>query len=453
MGFVFLRLKWLIEGFLVRIAERCFLAVVSVFMVLLGAGMVWWIHSTIAAHRHEKATRHAWKAMGRPLDSILTRYPSCTTNPSAVRLESLAAELGINLVPRAEEDLRKKPDEAVTQDFISIKAILSELAPSIARGDTDEVVRLPPELVAFLKTHDETIDAIIELLLKDPLPVWLQEPAQGIDAPIPGLLGHLQLSRLLISRAAALLDREKLGTATRTIDAAWKLRGSCADRVELLSQLIGEIEAQEIGGIARCHPKPPAYWIDMFLEHDSRKAILDSFHFEAWSILDSTKSLKLLFPQETRLQKTASLLILPFMRNQMCFTCDALGKGISELPDIPFTEFKPGESYAVACETRIGERKFARLALNDIWSVWSRVGNDMLSLELSVIVFELRRTGPAVDRLAPVVEQPSRIMPSVTWRISRENGGFNIRPVEELPVVKPKARSSLCRSFFLEISR
>jgi len=442
-----LEMVWVVEGWLVRSVGRGALMVASMLCVMFVGGLVWWVGNLVAVQRDRAVAVRRWNDMGRPLESVLTRFPDRVTNASALRLEKLAAPLGVDLVPHVEKD-RSQLDEAVAAEHAAINPVIKEFAALVARTTTRDTGPVPMELQEFLRSHEPELGAVAQHLLAAEPPRWRQQVGEGYDAPFPNLLGHIQLARLLSVRAVYLIRQGKLEAGADSTEAAWRLHLTAAERPELLSQLISLAEAKMVAGAVRCHPKPPFHWPSMLLEHDYRASLLDSFHNEAWLALNMARSGGILDGGGAAgwiLQK----LVFPYVMHEMARTIEAYRLAIEKLPSIPFTDYDPGEGFSVALETVVGDAWVARVGLADIWGPWAQVGRGMLCLEMSALAVELDNSGTTRWEKS-FTDRPSRLMPSVTWRLTREAGGLRIAPLEELPPVSPTAQKSMCESFLLE---
>lgn len=442
---------WAVEGWLVRAIGRAVLVLTSIVITMLAGGSVWWVCTAVATHRNEAAMKRRWLAMGRPFEEVVQRFPDRAASASAIRLEELAAALGIDMVPHNAQG-RTVPDPTAAEAFKAVKAEVKAHAELVSRTQQRSIPLPPLHVRAFLQSYDAEIEAVVEHLLGSEIPRWRQQPAEGLDAPLPHLLGQFQLTRLLVVRAADMLGHNQLEPAADTAEAAWRLQLAAADRPELISQLVGIAEAQAVAGIARCHLDPPANWPAMLLQHDYRSSVLDAFHYDAWGIWYGYRHGQVFNEggSSSWLLRVAST---RFLVGQAVYSAEAIRTAIDRLPSTPFVNYDSGEAYAEAVETMVGDRRTARMTLVDVWDSWNRIGYGMLGLELSAHTVEMRRRGNGPDPIPwseLAGDRPSRLMPSVTWCLSPEAGGLRIAPAQQLPPTGSRTDASLCRSFLLE---
>ena len=215
----------------------------------------------------------------------LARFPAREATASALRIEEVARPLGLELAPeRADRRPRLLP------------RMRSDLGPlwSAARATFQglrspgaALVALPPPAVEGLDTVSSDLLAVRETLLGEEPPRWERDLAAGWNAPLPDLLAHQRLHRLLALaayRAAVAGDRDE---AAAWLDAAWRLQGSLADEPHLYAQLVAGSELQDELALLRVLPAPPDGWGERLAEHTVRSQVHDALRVEAWLAVQS----------------------------------------------------------------------------------------------------------------------------------------------------------------------
>ncbi|MEM7249547.1 MAG: hypothetical protein AAF533_29840 [Acidobacteriota bacterium] len=204
---------------------------ITLGVLLLLTLAVWVFARGRASGQLENADAKLDQAIGS-FDDYLAALPNQDANESALRLETLAAELGLDIVPKS------RPGERPNANRHAVRKGLGDwLSAELASG-TRSVGEPPSEVTAFLTEHRPTIDAIVEHVATQPLPEW-ERQTDDYAAPIPNLLGHLNLTRVLL--VAALVDQRdgEVERAERELLTAWKLSLHLAEtRPALISHLI-----------------------------------------------------------------------------------------------------------------------------------------------------------------------------------------------------------------------
>lgn len=180
------------------------------------------------------AERKTQAALARLVRSTDAGSQVLDKNDLALELESLADPLGIELRPR---DRRVRT--AATEIPRALTKAMNEWLRVQEETPTDAITPLPAEVVTWLETHREHIDGITDRIVAGGIPRW---PVNTIGAPsnhpVPNLLGHMQLFRVL---STASLDREMRGDhagAWKLQQAAWHLAQGLLDRSETITTLI-----------------------------------------------------------------------------------------------------------------------------------------------------------------------------------------------------------------------
>ena len=225
----------------------------SVFTLLAGVAAVmvacFLIFAALAAHKATLA-RLGWERSLGSYDEILQRYPSSEANASALELERLSARLGLDTATRGYAD-RARPTEESSAELRRVKLELSTyLTRHVERPSRH--LELPPDaVVSYLAAHRNDLDALHRHLIDAELPHWERQIEKLFAAPIPNLVGHIDLQRILLSDALANAQRGERERALAGFEASWRLYQAIRDEPILIVQLIGVNGAHLLVGALR----------------------------------------------------------------------------------------------------------------------------------------------------------------------------------------------------------
>jgi hypothetical protein len=223
----------------------------------------------------------AWREAPGSLDAFIARFPAEETNEAAHRLEAAAAPLDIDLKPRSTPPSGPSTEssKSVSQETQTLREYAeAELStPAGAAGPPS------PAVSAILDRMAPPLGAVKQSLAEGE-PRWRMEIARGFDAPIPNLLGLLQLQRILLASALRSAAARDVQGAEALLEASWALNAPLRARPELISQIISTAVGRWQAGVLRKVPVPPERWIRRLSGYDPRQGIIDAFRGEAWGI-------------------------------------------------------------------------------------------------------------------------------------------------------------------------
>lgn len=441
--------RWAVEGWLVRATGRIVVGFGLMIVMALVVGTLWWLVSWASSERETEKVVDRWAEMGRSFESFAERFPARVANESARRLEKLVRPLGVDLVPKGIED-RGRPDDGAVTAFNSVKGPLGKFADLVSRSDHRVTKPIDTEALAFFDRHSEVLTGVVEHLLVENTPEWEQDISQAYKAPLPNLLGQIHLARLLVVWSIALESDGRTDDAHRSLDAAWAFYLALRQRPEIISNFIGFAEYQFIAGAARNQLNPPAHWPELLMSPDLQKAYLDSIQFEAWIAMEAVRLEQLLGGGGS-----GGRLFLPVTQNGLAVYAELLRTAFDTLPSRSFADFDAGEGFSMAFESLPPNSIVAKIALTDVWAGWARMGRAALCGELSANAIRLRRTladKGGDESFSATTEMPSVVFPSVSWQFDRQPDGVSIHPNQQLPVLPPTPKKSLCSSWFEEVA-
>jgi hypothetical protein len=257
-------------------------SILTVLLIVLVLGLILFaVAARIATHKSE-VVRSRWERSFGSRESILERYPAREANDAARTLERLAAAIGIDLAPRGIEE-RERPSRESVAGHRRIKVSLGRYLGGQVQRPERRVDSPPAELAGFLDQHGEAIAAIRQQLNENDAPVWERDIEIPYAAPIPNLLGHLDLQRLLLADALASGGRGDDRRALDDLNASWQLNRALRDDPILITQLIAiTVTRLQIGTLRQLGQVPPN-WVERLAEHNFRQSLLSSLRFEAWA--------------------------------------------------------------------------------------------------------------------------------------------------------------------------
>ena len=230
---------------------------------------VWLIAGLTAANAIESVVKESWPAGLGTLESVEARVRPQTTNDAARRLKSLAAPLRISF------------ETPSTHPAVPVHAAIGEYLKA-EQVRADATIGAPPaEVMAHLAAHEKEIDALRDHLLQPQTIQWDLQPSQGFDGPLPNLLGHMQVARLLTARA---LERGRANDVRSWDDlhAAWRVAQSLEPRPELICQMIVLAIARQVNSVAWKLPPAAAEWFPEVLKVDHLRLLLRAHQYDTW---------------------------------------------------------------------------------------------------------------------------------------------------------------------------
>lgn len=246
--------------------------------VLIGSIAVFSIASLVASWQTER-TERGWSHTLGVREELLRRFPAREANPAALRLESLAAGLGIDLAPRNLES-RVRPAPESLERYEQIRLDVGAYVAAQLRRTEPGVEPAPGAVAAYLAEHRASLYEVVRSLTEDPAPQWELQLAP--EASLPNLAGYLNLQRLLLADALAAsiaVDRKR---AWADMEASWQLNRALRDDPMLVNQVIAmAVTRMQAGMLWHLDPVPQA-WRERLFEHDYRASTLTALGVEGW---------------------------------------------------------------------------------------------------------------------------------------------------------------------------
>src|SRR5581483_11013206 len=245
---------------------------IAVAVVLLCGAM--WV-AGVAAHR--AFDPRPWPANLGLLADAPAHFPDVETNPAAQALTELTPPLGFSITPK----LPALQQPKVGNDWEAIKEPVNKYFHDELERTNEQIAPPPANVAAYLNDHRAQIDRARDHILNAGPIVWVTHFRMGADAPLPNLLGQMNLSKLLAARA---LMKASAGDATAWDDlhAIWLLDRELWQRPELISQLIALAGARMVNASAAKMPLPAPQWLAEIQSFDYRQHFAASHQAEAY---------------------------------------------------------------------------------------------------------------------------------------------------------------------------
>ena len=395
---------------------RATMAATGPLLVLLFA---WPIALHALADRRLEAVRVTWAAAGLdPPDSLPASTP---LSDSAHQLTRLCATMGLALAP-VKSGLSPPPEHLVRRFDGLYNDISSYTTGDILEAAGEEVPPCPPHVREFLVEYRHRLRQISEHILESAPLQWPFERERGFESPIPNVLGHMKLQRLLIAAAAVHPD-----DASIHLPAARRLNLSLGRRPELICRMFAGNAA---GGIAAAErkleadPTPslnPREQVITGLLNDTRL-----FHVFVANLAATRKGE---FGPLGQLKALLDVPVLRFWASDQSFRLFELREHLlTEPPCFLDPTFDDALMSRVPSWNPLG-----RLMTPRVSALWNRALGSALEIELTQLVHQARAEHLASGRW-PQGDIPSEVCPSLVWhRDAWPDDTFNQRLSAPLP--------------------
>jgi hypothetical protein len=382
MGYRRRLLSWSIAGLLRHLALLG--AILAAALALVGAVTIGGgsIAARIALARADRTADREWAAALAPLSTVPGRYPPTETDDRALRLEGIAASLGIRLE---------------------------------AGGPTQ------PPSSPLHRVDPARLAAAVELLRAGDPPVWAMDPSDCHGAPATDLQGQRELQRLLLATAGRTIARGEPAVAAELLEASWKLNEALLRSPDLGTHVAAcAIVEQQMMLLCEL-PEPGDEWRVRLAALDLEQHTLEAYRVEAWRArcLADRDPLPELHPALRVIGRPLARLLAHQQHAAML-------AAVRELPRRDLRTFD-ADAFAAEQHGRVSRANpIAQATLPHDWSSWPRSLRAALSVDLALRVIELRAAA-AAGRVpaSPQQRQPSRL-PGVDWLYEAQPAGIRI---------------------------
>lgn len=219
-------------------------------VVFAVAMLMWGGCSVVAQHRAEAAAAAPWPLQLGGLRDVPARWPKRNASAAALALGPLEARVGIRL-----NRFDKRP---VTDEERAFSIVKEPLNAWLDSPDTP----VPAAVEAYLDSRETEIAAIRDhVIANEDAIAWPVDVSRGVDAPLPNLLAHMAVSRLLTANALRRASWDDL-------HACWILTRAVWWRPEVLSPLIAIATTRFVCAAACRLPAPAPAWFDEVTRFD-----------------------------------------------------------------------------------------------------------------------------------------------------------------------------------------
>jgi hypothetical protein len=190
-------------------------------------------------------------------ERLIARRPAIAVNEEALRLEQLAAGIGVDLAPPLPGRAHPLLAERDLVQGLGLNAYLSDRVES-----ADDTIPAPAAAIEnFLAERAEALQGIRALLVSKTLPQWAMDLSKSKAVePDPSTQGPLVLHRILLTKALIEARAGRAAEAELWLEASWRLKESNADRPSLTWQLLAVAVSRWEAGVLRKLPSSDAGW-------------------------------------------------------------------------------------------------------------------------------------------------------------------------------------------------
>jgi hypothetical protein len=408
MGYRRRLLSWSIAGLFQHLALLG--AILAAALALVGAVAIGGgsIAARIALARADRTADSEWAAALAPLSTVPGRYPPTETDDRALRLEGIAASLGIRLE---------------------------------AGGPTQ------PPSSPLHRVDPARLAAAVELLRVGDPPVWAADLSDCRGAPATDLQGQRELQRLLLATAGRTIARGEPAVAAELLEASWNLNEALLRSPDLVTHVAACAVVEQQMFLLCELPEPGDEWRVRLAALDLEQRALEAYRVEAWRArcLASRDPLPELHPALRVIGRPLARLLAHQQHAAMLVA-------VRELPRRDLRSFDP-DAFAAEQHSRVSRANpIAQATLPHDWSSWPRSLRAALSVDLALRVLELRAAAAAGrEPVSLQPRQPSRL-PGLDWLYEARPDGIRIaidsagwpemaaRPLEADIRLRPRSR-------------
>jgi hypothetical protein len=400
----------------------------------LGLAAFVWSIVFVASETTTRRVRAAWETGPVTTHTLRAKFPSGGASPAAVEAEELAHPLGVDLTPRRSERWEKPPiDPSRIPQFF--RKTLGRWVDAQVTRDRRGIEPAPPEAAEFLDRHrSEIVTLAGHLVASDDLR-WEQDVDLWMDAPMPNLLGLMELQRVLHADALHRLQAGDREAALRSLEGTWRLGSTLRARPELISQLIATALTRVQLGVLRQIDDVPAAWSERLETLDVRTPFVDSLRVEGWIAGRANPSTLQYETEGNVLRKVAVHVFAPYVEYCFAEASDRMRTRAERLADLPWLCDGSLELRGVPTELRLPPwNLLGAMADHDVGGSIERVARLELDVEMTVKVLALDRVRRATGRWPTDVAGigSSRVCPHDRWIYEVTADGATLRFPREL---------------------
>jgi hypothetical protein len=418
--------------------------------------IVWVLGGNIVASQIEKRIERA-------KIEFIKQFPYTESNDSALKLNNLAGNLGIEVFPLSKssnpiQQIYKAP----SQKMVSKKnkdQINEYLNSQLDKSDSDEIDSPSPEVQRFLTVHADNLEAIRVHILNSELPRWgfernlIMNP--NVNILLPSMLGLADLQKVILIDCLDKTLRKQYAIALRDLEVSWRLNQSLLERPEFIASLVALINAKPQAVVMRKMHNIPLEWeekIERFSSYGLPKAFLSGLYTESFYPLGSLKnnSLDEVFEVSGSglikfLVRTANFfkpVLQPYLRFSGVDAFDYMQRMIRHLPSQDYCEFDPNAFDEQFKTIPSWWNPFRLFYPQNSWSgQWRKVGKSILRFELTQKVIRIKQIAQklgSAPRDIPGIEVST--CRNARWNYEIAGKDVRLSFSKDLPWMKPNTQ-------------
>jgi hypothetical protein len=355
-------------------ALRLLLVVVVLALVVV---VVWIAGDFVGVGAMNRVADEQWPAGLGTLSSVEAWVQPQKTNDAALRLVALAQPLGI---PFARSIGKEDPIRSAIGAYLKEQQVRSDATIAAA----------PQSVIAYLDAHEAHIDALRDHLLQSDAIRWEMAPARGFDAPIPNLLGHMHVARVLCVRALV-RARSNDVRAWGDLHAMSRLTRSLESRPEMICQLIRLALSRMLNAAAWKLPAGGHAWLAELRAVDDRHLLLGAMQHDSWMLLRYS---------EGSTQGPLSAIARPYMRFAMVSATHHELDTAREVASMTACALD-GEAFSQRRKTAAPRwNVFARVGMLESGGIWQRMFRAAAEREAAANAMRVAQGQPIVTTSA-----------------------------------------------------
>ena len=400
---------------------RNFFLRVGILLLLLS---LVWSAILISNSIKEKRVSDRWAKEFVSLESSPDRFPPTKANQSALELENLTSQIGIDLAPKHSD--RTHPSLAQQKAYKDLsKEIKAVLNKRLTEGISNEL-KISDNLQMFLTTSENKLTEIVEFVLNQESPLWEIDLTKHLNAPIPNLLGHVNLQYLLNLRASLLFQQARTNDALKNLEASWKINQHLLQRPETLSYLIGVVVYRVQAGNLRQIPVKYAQWHPRFIDSKIHNQLWIVMEGEVWAMVKGAKE-GILLDQGKEKRPVINQILAPYVRSMTLDWAEVMLQLITDLKTRhPCSPKKVIKDYNEIKKLFPKWNRVGPAAFTDPGGWWNREARLRLDLELTDKILQIKDQLKKTNSLKNNETLNSEICPGQKWNYVSNNDSYSI---------------------------
>lgn len=353
------------------------------------AWILMWAGAGLMNRAYTSTAGHEWPLDLGLIESVPARYPPTEMSPAALRVVQAAAACQIEMAPR---HLQSPPTPPVDALAMTRRSITEYVRAQIERSDAT-IDRPPADVAEFLTAHAGDLGRVRSILVSPEPLIWPSNLQAGAEAPLPHLLGHMYLARLL---QASALDRARTGDrgAWDDLEASWSLTRGLWKRPELISWLIALAIARNTNAIARKLPVPEPAWLREMQQFDYKRSALTALQAEAWAMKEGVYIETTVDDESGLVRRITDVIMAPYTEMSAADLIEAERRTAHVAATNESCHFRAEEAPRRVAWWNIPARSVPAPNIN---AIWQRLFRFRAELEATDRALRLRKGAPPLE--------------------------------------------------------